>query len=138
MSSIDVVFDTSLPYAEPVAVEAFLPERGRWLPMSGEVNARGLPERTFTARFEAMLVDHLRLRAYAKPGFHLRLRHAHAQVDGQPSYHLRTVKMGDRVLFMVDGIQVLEIPGEWPPSQVGLLTDGMKARFNGIVCFAIP
>ncbi len=53
------------------------------------------------------------------------------------SYNLRTVKLSRRTIFYVDGRQVMEIPGSWPPSQVGLVTSACQAVFNGITAFRL-
>lgn len=63
---------------------------------------------------------------------------AHAWVESEPSVNLRTIKLQDKVLIMINGKQELEIPGEWPKSQVGLSAENGTATFNGITYFEIP
>ena len=63
---------------------------------------------------------------------------AHAWIESEPSINLRIVKLRDKVLIMINGKQELEIPGEWPTSQVGLSAENGTATFNGITCFEIP
>ena len=63
---------------------------------------------------------------------------AQAWVEGAPSVNIRSVKLRDKVLIIIDGKQELEIPGAWPKSQVGFTAENGKAAFNGITCFEIP
>lgn len=54
------------------------------------------------------------------------------------SYNLRVAKQQEEVIFMVDGQEVLRTENQWPASQVGLLTEDMKANFNGIMRYHLP
>lgn len=58
-------------------------------------------------------------------------------VTDKDNYNLRVVKLTDRVIFFVDGQEVLTRQVSFPASQVGLLTANMTARFNGILVFRI-
>ena len=51
--------------------------------------------------------------------------------------NLRIIRLEDRIIAMVDGKQVLEMPGAWPASRVGLIARGMVGRFDGVTCFWI-
>ena len=53
------------------------------------------------------------------------------------SYHLRTVKLSDRIIIMVDGDQLLNLPGSWPPSQVGLIATNLSVLFPATTLFTI-
>ncbi|RKX44241.1 MAG: hypothetical protein DRP64_06900 [Verrucomicrobia bacterium] len=66
-----------------------------------------------------------------------RIVRAHAWVESEPSVNIRTVKLRDKVVIIVNGKQELEIPGAWPKSQVGLSAENCAATFNGITCFQI-
>jgi hypothetical protein len=59
-------------------------------------------------------------------------------VSGKSTYNLRAVKRPGEVLLFVDGRQVMRVPGEWPAARVGLSTQGMAARFDGLLRFHIP
>jgi GH43 family beta-xylosidase len=61
-----------------------------------------------------------------------------ARVSGKSTYNLRAVKRPGEVLLFVDGRQVMRVPGEWPAARVGLSTQGMAARFDGLLRFHIP
>ncbi len=50
--------------------------------------------------------------------------------------NLRTVRLENRLVLFVDGVETLAVPGIWPPAQTGLFTVGTVCRFNGITCFA--
>ncbi len=50
--------------------------------------------------------------------------------------NLRSLRLDNRLVLFVDGVETLAVPGAWPPAQVGLFTDGAPCRFNGITCFA--
>lgn len=54
--------------------------------------------------------------------------------DGD-NYNIRAVKLSDRVIFFVNGHQVMTYPADFGPSQVGLAVDKMSARFNGIMVY---
>ncbi len=55
-------------------------------------------------------------------------------IDKQ-DYNLRVVKLNDSMIFFVDGQQVLTYNVTFGPSQVGLFTDNMQARFNGLLVY---
>ena len=78
-----------------------------------------------------------RLRAYGKRNGQ-KFQTLEAEGPASDSINLRTVKLADRVLIMLNGKQVFEIPGAWPASQVGLSNRDGTAIFNGISCFQIP
>ncbi len=50
--------------------------------------------------------------------------------------NLRALRLENRLVLFVDGVETLAVPGVWPPSQVGLFTVGTACRFNGITCYA--
>jgi len=56
----------------------------------------------------------------------------------ESSYFFRCVKLKDRVIIELNGQSMLEIEGEWPPSQVGLLTEGQPCFFDGIMLMHLP
>lgn len=56
----------------------------------------------------------------------------------ESSYFFRCVKLKDRVVVELNGQPMLEVEGEWPPSQVGLLTEGQPCSFNGITLMHLP
>lgn len=56
-------------------------------------------------------------------------------VADKQDYNLRVVKRPDRVIFFVDGQEVLTRQINFPASQVGLMTANMNARFNGILVY---
>jgi hypothetical protein len=56
-------------------------------------------------------------------------------VADKTNYNLRVVKLADRVIFFVDGQEVLTTNVSFPPSQVGLFASNMNARFNGILVY---
>ena len=58
-------------------------------------------------------------------------------VANKNDYNLRVIKLSDRVIFFIDGTQVLTYNVNFEASQVGLFVDGMSARFNGIMAFEI-
>ncbi len=66
-----------------------------------------------------------------------KIARAQAWVEGESSVNIRSVKLRDKVLIMVNGKQELEISGEWPRSQVGLSAENCAATFNGITFFQI-
>lgn len=57
-----------------------------------------------------------------------------AVVD-KPDYNLRVVKHLDKVIFFVDGQEMVTHSISFPASQVGLFSENMNARFNGILVY---
>ena len=58
--------------------------------------------------------------------------------DVESSYFFRCVKLSDRVIIELNGRPMVEIEGDWPPSQVGLVTEGQPCFFNGITLMHLP
>lgn len=59
-------------------------------------------------------------------------------LEVESSYFFRCVKLDDRVIIELNGRPMAEIAGEWPASQVGLITEGQPAFFNGMTLFHLP
>jgi len=59
-------------------------------------------------------------------------------VEVESEYFFRCVKLKDRVIIELNGRPMLEMPGAWPPSQVGLVTDGQSCFFNGMTLMHLP
>lgn len=51
------------------------------------------------------------------------------------NYHLRAVKLSDRVLIFVDGKELVSLSAAFGPSQVGLSQKNATARYNGILVY---
>jgi hypothetical protein len=137
VSEVTLAFDAEPPHAPPVACTVQVPVEAAWSPVTVSASERGPLRNQLTVRFAPVTTDRLRVRVQRTPGTTIRLLAAHAVLRGQPSMNLRTVKLPERVVLMVDGKQVLDIPGHWPPARVGLTAEAMQARFNGITCFHI-
>ncbi len=58
-------------------------------------------------------------------------------ISSANSYNLRVVKLYDRFYFFIDGQEVMSYEIEFPESQIGLFTESVTARFDGIMCFQI-
>ncbi len=56
-------------------------------------------------------------------------------IDIQNSYNIRAVKLEDRLIFFIDGKETLTTNVSFPESQVGLFSENMNARFNGIMVY---
>jgi hypothetical protein len=54
------------------------------------------------------------------------------------TYNLRVSKQQEEIIFVVDGKEILRMNNQWGASQVGLLTEAMKASFNGIMLYHLP
>jgi len=59
-------------------------------------------------------------------------------LEVESSYFFRCVKLNDRVIIELNGRPMLEVEGEWPSSQVGLVTAGQPCFFNGIMLMHLP
>jgi glycosyl hydrolase family 43 len=55
-----------------------------------------------------------------------------------PTFNLRCVKLADRVILFLDGIERITLPGSWPPARVGLAARNTQCRFNGLTLFHRP
>jgi hypothetical protein len=56
----------------------------------------------------------------------------------ESSYFFRCIKLADRVIIELNGEPMLELEGAWPPSQVGLFTQGTQCYFDGITLMHLP
>ncbi|RKX36991.1 MAG: hypothetical protein DRP64_17835, partial [Verrucomicrobia bacterium] len=56
-------------------------------------------------------------------------------VGDATDYNIRVVKLADRVIFFVDGEEMLTVNEVYGAAQVGLSVAGMSARFNGIMAY---
>ncbi|QBG47586.1 hypothetical protein EGM51_09330 [Verrucomicrobia bacterium S94] len=59
-------------------------------------------------------------------------------LEVESSYFFRCVKLEDRVLIELNGRPMVEVEGRWPASQVGLVTEGQPAFYNGMMLYHIP
>ena len=59
-------------------------------------------------------------------------------VEVESSYFFRCVKLEDRVIIELNGRPMVVVEGEWPASQVGLVTEGQPCYYNGITLFQLP
>jgi hypothetical protein len=53
-------------------------------------------------------------------------------VEAESSYFFRCIKLKDRVIIELNGRPMITVEGQWPASQVGLLTEGQPCFYNGI------
>ena len=56
-------------------------------------------------------------------------------VANKSDYNIRAVKLSDRVIVFVDGVEKQTINVGFGPAQAGLYVDGMSARYNGIMAY---
>lgn len=54
------------------------------------------------------------------------------------SYNIGVSKMSDKIVFLVDGKEVLRISDRFPVSRVGLMVQDTEAAFNGITFYHVP
>lgn len=59
-------------------------------------------------------------------------------LDVESSYFFRCVKLNDRVIIELNGRPMVTIEESWPDSQVGVVTEGQPAFFNGITLMHLP
>lgn len=60
-----------------------------------------------------------------------------SNIESNDSMNLRIVKKEDKVLLFVDGVLNATVQADFPPSQVGLMTQGGTAIFNDMTLFDI-
>lgn len=58
-----------------------------------------------------------------------------ARTPEENGYNLRMVKLPDRIVVFVDGIESLAVPGSWPASQVALFASAASCRFAGVCLY---
>ncbi|MEI7908428.1 MAG: family 43 glycosylhydrolase [Verrucomicrobiota bacterium] len=58
-----------------------------------------------------------------------------AAVTAADNYNLRAVKLPDRVIIFVNGVEKLTINTAFGPSQVGLVNHNIPTRYNGILVY---
>ncbi len=56
-------------------------------------------------------------------------------VPDKVSYNIRTVKLADRVIIFLDGVEKFTVFESFGPSQVGLICQNMAAAYNGITVY---
>ena len=59
-------------------------------------------------------------------------------VEVESSYFFRCVKLEDKVIIELNGRPMVEVEERWPPSQVGLVTEGQPCFFDGIMLNHLP
>jgi hypothetical protein len=59
-------------------------------------------------------------------------------LEVESSYFFRCVKLKDRVIIELNGRPMVTVEGSWPASQVGLLTEGQPAFYNGMMLYHLP
>ncbi|MDF7826088.1 hypothetical protein P4B35_18805 [Pontiellaceae bacterium B12227] len=59
-------------------------------------------------------------------------------LDVESSYFFRCVKLEDEVIIELNGRPMVTIEEHWPAAQVGLVTEGQPAFYNGMTLFHIP
>lgn len=65
-----------------------------------------------------------------------RLHRAHpAERTG---YHLRCVKLRDKVILYADGAQVAQIDGAWPPARMGLGSETAATTYTALTRYELP
>ncbi len=63
---------------------------------------------------------------------------AMVHLEVETSYFFRCVKLADRVIIELNGRPMVEIEESWPPSQVGVVTEGQPTFYNGTTLHHIP
>ncbi|MEE9367734.1 MAG: hypothetical protein V3V05_02605 [Pontiella sp.] len=59
-------------------------------------------------------------------------------VEVESSYFFRCVKLENQVIIELNGRPMVTIDEKWPPSQVGLVTEGQPSFFDGITLMHLP
>ncbi len=60
------------------------------------------------------------------------------QENLKSSFHIRASRHADEIVISVDGKEMVRIENQWPAAKVGLITQDMKANFNGIMLYHLP
>jgi len=132
ISGVKLRFENHAPFSSPMDLAIqYRDIKGNWK------SVKKIKQEENIFNFKPVETDRLRLKLMVKPGTHCKVARAMAYVKYEPSFNIRSVKLPDKVLIMINGKQKLEIPGRWPESQVGVSAENCAAVFNGITCFQI-
>ena len=85
-------------------------------------------------KFNSLITNELRIKE-EKGDIIPEIKALYANIESKPNYNLRAVKLAEKVILFIDGKEVINIDGDWPLSQVGLVTKNMQCSYNGITLF---
>ncbi len=132
ISGVKLRFENHKPFSKPLNFKIqYRDKKGNWKFVKKAKQEENI------LNFNAIETDWLRVKLMVDPGTHCQVARAYAYVKSEPTFNIRSVKLQDKVLIMINGKQELEIPGRWPKSQVGVTADNWIATFNGITLFRI-
>jgi len=132
ISGLKLRFENHAPFSNPLNFTIqYRGKKGNWK------SIKEIKLEKDILKFKPVEADRIRIKLMVKPGTHCQVARAMAWVESEPSFNIRTVKLSDKILIMIDGKQKLKIPGSWPKSQVGVSAENCTAAFNGITCFRI-
>jgi len=132
ISGVKLRFENHAPFSKPLDFKIqYRDKKGNWK------FVKKAEQKENILNFNAIETDWLRVKLMVEPGTHCQVARAYAYVESEPSFNIRSVKLQDKVLIMINGKQELEIPGRWSKSQVGVSADNCLATFNGITLFRV-
>ncbi len=132
ISSVKLRFENHAPFSKPLDFTIqYYDKNGNWKSVKKTKQDKNI------LSFKPVETDWLRAKLMVKPGTHCQVARAQAFVESESSFNIRSVKLSDKVLIMIDGKQTLEIPGSWPKSKVGVSAENCVSTFNGITCYRI-
>jgi len=132
ISGVKLRFENHAPFSKPLNYKIqYRDKKGNWKFVKKAKQEENI------LKFNPVETDWLRVKLMVKPGTHCQVARAYAYVESEASFNIRSVKLKDKVLVMINGKQKLEIPGRWPKSQVGVSADNCLATFNGITLFRV-
>ena len=132
ISGVKLRFENHAPFSKPLNfIIQYRNKKGSWKSVENPKLENDI------LKFNSVETDCLRIKLMVKPGTHCKVARAMARVESETTFNIRSVKLSDKVLIMINGKQQLEIPGSWPKSKVGITAENCSASFNGITCFKI-
>ncbi|MBD3290094.1 family 43 glycosylhydrolase [candidate division KSB1 bacterium] len=134
LSELEIVFDDFGQSQEFPSLRFFYREDGLWKPIHIISHRKISNQYANKVSFDTLQTDALRIKekfGNPLPG----IKAVYSNIIFKPDYNLRSVKLDDKVIIFVDGREMMTVNGEWIASQVGLVTNNLKCRFNGITLF---
>lgn len=108
---------------------------GQWYPLTAYQKDTAIHPAFEKITFDPIKTDALRLVNKRDESYVYKI---FVQENLKSTYHLRVAKQRDAIIFVVDGKEALRTENHWPAAQVGLVTEDMKANFNGIMRYHLP
>ncbi|MGN0069251.1 MAG: family 43 glycosylhydrolase [Prevotella sp.] len=141
VSGIDILWlEGEYPYlsqkfALPSKVSVFVEQDGSWKMVTATLEGQsGLGVMNHYA-FDPVKTTAIRLYLQSASGYSARPFTVYVNEDLSAGYYLRARREADGVHVFIDNEQMALVEGNWGKSRPGLLTEGVAANYNGLLCY---